>query len=165
MQLEGSCHCGKVRFSVHASQPYPFNLCYCSICRKTDGGGGFAINLGADNETLHVQGEEHISIYRADVPDGDSGGTKKSEARRSFCAHCGSALWVWDPRWPELLHPFASAIDTDLPTPPERTHLMLAYKASWVPVQAGPGDLSFDEYPEESLAQWHRRLGLGGEDA
>ena len=77
MQLEGSCHCGKVRFSVHASQPYPFNLCYCSICRKTDGGGGFAINLGADNETLQVQGEEHISVYRADVLDGDSGGMKK----------------------------------------------------------------------------------------
>ena len=60
MQLEGSCHCRKVRFTVHSSQPYPFNLCYCSICRKTDGGGGFAINLGADKESLQVQGEEHI---------------------------------------------------------------------------------------------------------
>jgi hypothetical protein len=37
---------------------------------------------------------------------------------------------------------------------------MLAYKASWVPVQAGSGDLRFEEYPEESLAEWHRRLGL-----
>ena len=40
---------------------------------------------------------------------------------------------------------------------------MLAYKASWVPVQVEPGDLCFDEYPDESLAEWHRRLGL--EDA
>ena len=40
MHLEGSCHCGKVRFSVKAPHPYPFNLCYCSICRKTAGGGG-----------------------------------------------------------------------------------------------------------------------------
>jgi hypothetical protein len=31
-----------------------------------------------------------------------------------FCSVCGSALWVWDPRWPERVHPFASAIDTDL---------------------------------------------------
>ena len=90
---------------------------------------------------------------------------RKAKPGGVSAAHCGSALWVWDPRWPEFLHPFASAIDTDLPTPPQRTHLMLAYKASWVPVQVGPGDLSFDEYPEESLAQWHRRLGLGGEDA
>ncbi|WP_456298298.1 GFA family protein [Amphritea pacifica] len=37
MQLEGSCHCGSVRFTVNSSQPYPFNQCYCSICRKTAG--------------------------------------------------------------------------------------------------------------------------------
>ena len=160
MQLKGSCHCGKVRFSVHSSHPYPFNLCYCSICRKTAGGGGFAINLGADYETLKVQGNKHISVYRARVHDADTGKVRKSKARRSFCKHCASALWVWDPRWPELVHPFASAIDSELPVPPERTHLMLAYKASWVPVQADPDDRCFEEYPDESLAEWHQRLGL-----
>jgi hypothetical protein len=41
---------------------------------------------------------------------------------------------------------------------------MLASKASWVPTQAEPGDRSFDEYPDESLAQWHERLGLGAPD-
>ena len=164
MQLEGSCHCGKVRFTVHSSHPYPFNLCYCSICRKTDGGGGYAINLGADKETLRIKGGEHVRVYRVEVADSDSGKTRKSDAERSFCGNCGSALWVWNPRWPELLHPFASAVDTDLPTPPERTHLMLAYKASWVTANVLPGDRTFDEYPEESLAEWHRRLGLGGAD-
>ena len=164
MQLKGSCHCGKVQFSVHSSQPYPFNLCYCSICRKTAGGGGFAINLGADHGSLQIQGEEHISVYRAGFRDSDTDKIKKGEARRSFCRHCGSALWVWDLRWPELVHPFASAIDTELPTPPERTHLMLAFKPSWVPAHVEPGDLSFDEYPDESLAEWHHRLGLGEED-
>jgi hypothetical protein len=165
MQLHGSCHCRKVRFSVRSSQPYPFNLCYCSICRKTAGGGGFAINLGADKASLQVQGEEHIGVYRAEIPGREGRPGKKREARRSFCKHCASALWVWDPRWPELVHPFASAIDTDLPTPPERTHLMLAYKASWVPAHVETTDLSFDEYPDESLADWHRRLGLGEDQA
>lgn len=37
MLLEGSCHCEAVRFRVHSSHPYPFNLCYGSICRKTAG--------------------------------------------------------------------------------------------------------------------------------
>jgi hypothetical protein len=27
MKLEGSCHCGAVRFAVEAPHPYPFNLC------------------------------------------------------------------------------------------------------------------------------------------
>ena len=41
--LEGSCHCGAVRFSVKSHTPQPYMHCYCSICRKTAGGGGYAI--------------------------------------------------------------------------------------------------------------------------
>lgn len=154
MKLEGSCHCGKVSFSVESPHPYPFNHCYCSICRKTAGGGGFAINLGADATTLKVAGEEHIRTYHARI-DG-----RASVAERKFCGECGTALWLFDPRWPELVHPHASAIDTDLPEPPERTHLMVASKAGWVRPCVREGDKTFDDYPDESLAEWHRRLGL-----
>ena len=160
MKLTGSCHCGAVRFAVDSKHPYPFNLCYCSICRKTAGGGGYAINLGAEYSTLTVEGEEHLSVYQARITDPETGAAAISPARRSFCSKCGSALWAWDPRWPELAHPFASAIDTDLPVPPERTHLMVGSKASWVEVHRGPKDQVFEEYPEESIADWHRRLGL-----
>jgi len=38
MQLEGSCHCGAVSFSLTSAHPYPYQRCYCSICRKTQGG-------------------------------------------------------------------------------------------------------------------------------
>lgn len=154
MRLQGSCHCGAVHFSVESPHPYPYNLCYCSICRKTAGGGGFAINLGALADTLEVTGSENLSIYHARIGD------DKSNGERHFCATCGSALWVYDSRWPELVHPFASAIDSELPVPPQRTHLMLGSKASWVPVNAAEWDLCFDEYPEESIAQWHERQGL-----
>ena len=160
MKLKGSCHCGGVRFTLNSPHPYPFNLCYCSICRKTAGGGGYAINLGGESATLKVEGEEHIAVYRARIRDADTGRVQESPAQRRFCQACGSALWVWDPRWPELVHPFASAIDTDLPVPPERTHLMTGSKASWVEVRTDPRDKVFEEYPEESLAAWHERLGL-----
>ncbi len=154
MHLEGSCHCQAVRFQVESLQPYPFMLCYCSICRKTAGGGGYAINLGARADSLKVEGREHIRTFHARV-DGDI-----SSAERNFCGQCGSALWLYDDRWPELVHPFASAIDTPLPKPPQRTHMMLGSKAPWVEVKADPGDQCFDEYPEESLAEWHKRHGL-----
>jgi hypothetical protein len=159
MRLEGSCHCQAVRFQLESRHPYPFNLCYCSICRKTQGGGGFAINLGGEHSSLHVEGREHIHIYRARIA-GENGHTEESPAERHFCRNCGSALWVWDPRWPELVHPFASAIDTSLPIPPERTYLMLGSKASWVEPNPGVTDQCFAEFPEESIAQWHERLGL-----
>jgi len=164
MLLEGSCHCGGVRFRLRSAHPYPFNLCYCSICRKTAGGGGFAINLSGDYASLEVEGEDNLSVYRASIVEEETGRRELSPARRHFCRLCGSALWIWDPRWPELVHPHASAIDTDLPVPPERTHLMVGSKASWVELHADPQDKAFDEYPDESIAAWHERLGLGDKD-
>jgi hypothetical protein len=160
MLLQGSCSCESVKFSVRSLHPYPFNLCYCSICRKTAGGGGYAINLGGDSATLQVDGREHVRIYQAHIRDERTGERQRSAAQRNFCGICGSALWIWDPSWPELVHPFASAIDTPLPSPPERAHLMLAFRAPWVEVRADPQDKQYAHYPEESIAAWHERLGL-----
>ena len=152
MKLEGSCHCGAVRFTVESHEPVPFMRCYCSICRKTAGSGGFAINLGADNATLQVEGKQHLGVYRARMDDG-----QPSTGERHFCRECGSALWLWDPTWPELVHPHAGAIDTPLPAPPHSTHMMLGSKPDWVEANVKRGDERFDAYPEESLADWHRR--------
>ena len=160
MRLEGSCHCRRVRFTVEAPHPHPFMRCYCSICRKTAGGGGFAINLGADNATLQVEGREHVHEYHPLMADPETGEEAPAAGVRTFCGHCGSALWAWDPAWPGLVHPHASAIDTPLPVPPEHTHMMLGSRAPWVEVCQGPRDKTFDAYPDESLADWHRRLGL-----
>ncbi len=164
MKLEGSCHCGAVRFRVESAHPYPFMRCYCSICRKTAGAGGYAINLGADNRTLKIKGKKDIGVYRAKMPDEKTGKTARSSGHRNFCKRCGSALWLWDSAWPDLVHPHASAIDTDLPVPPEHTHMMLGSKASWVKVQAKRKDRKYDDYPYEMLAQWQQRLGLENED-
>jgi hypothetical protein len=150
MRLKGSCHCGAVKFEVYAYAPVPYMRCYCSICRKTAGGGGYAINLGASAKSLKVRGKNAVTRFHAKI------GRKKSPGERSFCSKCGSALWAWDPRWPELLHPFASAIDSKLPPAPEHVHIMLGSKASWVPVDAEPGDPQFAEYPDQSLEDWHR---------
>ncbi len=163
MQLEGSCHCGAVRFTLQSDHPHPFNLCYCSICRKTSGGGGFAINLSGAHGTLETVGAEHLRVYQAMVQHPGEDEPHRSPAKRHFCGLCGSPLWLWDPRWPELVHPLASAIDTPLPKPPERTHLLLDSKAPWVEPRADPQDKLFDGFPDESIAAWHRRLGLAGE--
>lgn len=167
MFLEGSCHCGAVKFRVESAMPYPYMPCYCSICRKTAGGGGYAINLGADSSTLEVEGEESLGVYNAIMHDemrsGDPGETERSPARRNFCGVCGSALWLYDPRWPELVHPHASAIDTPLPEPPETVRIMLASRAPWVELPEGEAarhERHFEGFPDESLEEWHRRHGL-----
>ena len=159
MQLDGSCHCGSVKFTVESKQPVPFMRCYCSICRKTAGGGGYAINLGADFNTLKVKGKRYLRVYRAEMPDGH-GKAHASTGHRHFCAKCGSALWLWDPTWPDLVHPHASAIDTPLPVPPSNVHMMLGSRANWCEPEGQRGDAKFEAYPNMSLAEWHERNGL-----
>lgn len=158
MKLSGSCHCGAVQFILESEHPYPYQYCYCSICRKTQGGAGYAINLSGDAQTLQITGKQHIAIYHAKLKDVESGTTKTSSAQRHFCSQCASALWLFSPEWPELVHPFASAIDTPLPVAPEHAHIMLGSKANWVEVKAQKNDQQFQEYPEESIAQWHARI-------
>lgn len=159
MTLDGSCRCGAVRFSVESHTPYPYQLCYCSICRKV--GGGFSINIMGLYPTLHVEGAKWIDKFRAPVTEG--GESRLGSAERHFCRRCGTMLWVWDESWPELVHPFAACIDTALPEPPERVHLMLNFRAAWVPFAPGPNDQCFDRYPEQSIEDWHRSRGLWAE--
>ncbi|MEN1940787.1 GFA family protein [Luteimonas sp. MJ174] len=159
MKLEGSCHCGCIRFQCEAYAPVPFLHCYCSICRKTAGGGGSAVNLGARADTLEVEGGEHLGVYQARIRD-DDGGCRISSGQRHFSTRCGSALWLCDPEWPDLVHPHASAIDTPLPEAPERVHMLLGSKADWVKVPEGSGEVRIEGFPEESLEDWHRRHGL-----
>ena len=160
MLLKGSCHCNAVKFTVESHHYYPFNYCYCSICRKTAGGGGYAINLSGVHDSLVVTGKQYLKIYHAKIKNNLTSKLETSSAQRNFCVECGSMLWIYDPRWPELVHPFASAIDSDLPQSPERTHLMLAYKAPWVTVELNANDKEFSEFPDESISEWHERLHL-----
>lgn len=160
MKLQGSCHCEKVSFTLNSAHPVPYQRCYCSICRKTDGGGGYAINLSGDAASLKVRGRQHIRIYHARMKNPEDKRAHTSSAERHFCGECGAALWLFSPEWPELIHPFAAVIDTPLPRAPETTHIMLEFKPDWVSVEQGPKDRNFDRYPDESIADWHERTGL-----
>lgn len=146
MLLKGSCHCRAVRFSVDSETPYPYLWCYCSICRKTAGGGGYAINIMGKAETFKVKGRTRI--YKA----------RPSWGERHFCGKCASALWVWDKRWPQWVYPFASAIDTPLPVPRERQHIFLGSKPNWVEVPKR--GKRFREFPREAIIDWHRSRRL-----
>ena len=109
------------------------------------------------SETLKIKGKRHLGVYRAEIEDDERPHCEVSTGERNFCRKCGSALWLYDPTWPDLVHPFASAIDSELPKPPQRVHLMLKYKASWVEPDIRKGDKTFELYPEESIADWHKR--------
>lgn len=160
MKLEGSCYCKSVTFSAMSHTPYPYMHCYCSFCRKTSGSGGYGVNIMAEADSLSVSGEQHIDYNHGMEHDKDTDELKLSEGRRYYCSECGSPLWAADPRWPDWIYPYASAVDTLLPTPPELVHIMLDFKAAWVEVPSGEGHKQFARYPDESIVDWHKRHGL-----
>ena len=87
-----------VRFSVDSPMPYSYQACYCSICRKTTGGGGYTINLDGDSSSLRVEGEENMIAFQARVQNPEDEEASTSPATRHFCSLCGSALWLYDLR-------------------------------------------------------------------
>jgi hypothetical protein len=148
-----------VRFSCESKVPVPYARCYCSICRKTAGGGGYAINLDALRKGMRVRGREHLSVYRAPDPNIAPGArARRSALRRYFCKHCGSALWAAEPG-SSYVHPFASAIDTPLPKPKAHLAIMLDFAAAWSRVPSGKHDLRCAGYSEADYEAWARRHG------
>lgn len=152
MKLEGSCQCGKVSFRVDSDTPYPFMYCYCSICRKTS--GALTSNIMGKRATLKVRGSRYLKVYHAIIREKGKR-PRKSRGERWFCGECGTHLYVMDDEWPDGVWPNAAAIDTALPIPPENVHMMLDYRARWVPV-TGKGP-RFKRYPKLSIADWHKK--------
>ncbi|KAF8074128.1 Mss4-like protein [Lyophyllum atratum] len=155
VKLSGSCHCGAVRFTVDSSTPVPYQLCLCSICRKVGGVGG-SINLGGYNNTLQVEGKEHISVYKA-VMNRDTPEQSIASSERNFCSKCSSMLWLYDKHWPELIHPFASAIDSpELKEPDTLVCIKLDSKPGYVRLPEGKKE-TYQGYGPDSLEGWHKK--------
>ncbi|MEW6612448.1 MAG: GFA family protein [Pseudomonadota bacterium] len=151
MRLAGSCHCQRVRFELDTAWHYPYQWCFCEICRKTNG-SAFACNIkGRKADFRILQGEEHLKKYRAVSVD------------RYFCGTCGSQLFILDDAWPDGVWPNAAAIDTPLPRCSEQVHIFVRSKVPWYPIRT-PG-AQYDTYPELSIDAFHERMGwLPGPD-
>jgi hypothetical protein len=74
--INGSCHCGTVRFRVHLTNGlHTARRCTCSYCRMR---GAIAVSAGLGGVDIFA-GAEALSIYRF------NSGT----AKHFFCSQCG----------------------------------------------------------------------------
>jgi hypothetical protein len=71
----GGCHCGAVRFVVHAPAAVTVQRCNCSICAKT----AFLHLIVPGADFRLVQGAEALTTYTFNT----------GVARHRFCRHCG----------------------------------------------------------------------------
>src|SRR3546814_2088716 len=88
----------------------------------------------ADGASLKVRGRKWLGIYRAKLER--DGRCRTSSGQRHFCTRCASALWMYAPEWPDLIHPFASAIDSALRSEEHTSELQslmrISYAVFWL---------------------------------
>ena len=80
--LQGSCHCGAVKFSLRQA-PTDATACHCTQCRKQS--GHFFASANLPKAAVDCSGLEHLTWYRS-----------SEKVRRGFCSKCGSWLF-WEP--------------------------------------------------------------------
>jgi len=68
-------------------------------------------------------------------------------------------LWLYDPSWPELLHPFSTAIDSpELPVPEEMVCVLQKEKPAHVRLPEGVRE-EYKVYGALSIEEWHKQHG------
>ncbi|ASW01345.1 GFA family protein [Paraburkholderia aromaticivorans] len=73
--LQGSCHCGTVRFEVR-TPIVPAGRCNCSLCRRK---GALMTPLFPASQLKILSGEDALTLYQFNT----------RVARHYFCKHCG----------------------------------------------------------------------------
>lgn len=82
-KIQGSCLCGKVRYSSTAEEPAMMVVCHCPDCQRQSG-SAYSTNVLVPTASISFEGDSR-SQY---VVNGDSG----LPVTRNFCRDCGSPL-------------------------------------------------------------------------
>jgi len=77
MSFKGSCHCGRLAYSVDEDLPTEALSCNCSICRRTG-----ALHHFTTRDRFHFEGSaEDVKVYTFNT----------GNIRHQFCGTCGCA--------------------------------------------------------------------------
>ncbi len=116
--LEGSCHCGEIRYRVRGELG-PIVCCHCSQCRKSQG-TAFATNSPVNAADFHfITGESALTKFQT-----------SAEKIRAFCKYCGSPIYSQLIDKPETLRLRIGTLDTKINTKPS-AHIFTGSKAEW----------------------------------
>lgn len=114
---DGGCLCGKVRFRVTAP-PIDSGYCHCRICQKNSGAPVVAWVTFPVTGFSWIAGEP--CTYRS-----------SPEAKRQFCAACGSYMAFRSDRFPDEVSINTASFD-DPETFPPQMHIFVASRVPWL---------------------------------
>ena len=116
---QGRCLCGAVSYRIEGD-PGGVTYCHCSMCRRQT--GHFYATINIKREQLTIDGEASVSWYAS-----------SNEARRGFCARCGSALF-WKNTTSNDIAVLAGGLDK--PTGlQEEAHIFVADKGDYYQIE------------------------------
>lgn len=85
MRVDGSCHCGRVRFEAEAD-PAKVTICHCTDCQSLTG-SAFRVTVPVAETDLRMLGEAPKTYVKSTA---DSGHPRA----QAFCADCGSPIYA-----------------------------------------------------------------------
>jgi hypothetical protein len=117
----GGCLCGAVRYAVHGALR-PVVACHCTQCRRTT--GHFLAATAARHRNFKLLADSGLKWYQS-----------SREARRGFCAVCGSSLF-WEGAGRDYISIAAGTLDdsTGLATV---CHIHVADKGAYYEIEPG----------------------------
>ena len=134
--IHGRCLCGLVQYSIRGPLRH-IHHCHCSMCRKQHG-AAFATYASLKAERFELlAGEEHLTRFAS-----------SEWVRREFCHKCGSSLFFFDMRYPNVISVALGTLDDD-PIGRPLSHLHVASKAPWHPID---DDLAQHEAGDEKAS-------------
>lgn len=136
---KGTCLCGSISYEIDGKLG-DFGYCHCTSCRKASGSAHGA-NSGVERSKFRLRD--------------DPGDLKQFESSpgkfRAFCGNCGSPIYAYLSKTPELIRIRLGTLDTPFGKR-AKAHTFVADKAAWDIIE---GDTpQFDEWaPMEVLVQ------------
>ena len=120
ISLTGSCLCGAVRYEASGTAT-AFDLCHCSLCRKSSGSAFVAELVFDASEFRWASGESLVRTYQAPIRERPPG------YRRTFCTVCGGPVPTVVGN---IIKIVGGTLEKDPGLRPQR-HIFVDFKAPW----------------------------------
>ncbi len=117
MSVEGSCHCGAIRYAITAA-PIGSMICHCQSCRRISGAPIVAWITVAPEAYAITQGQP---ARYASSP----------HIHRQFCAACGTHVAYTNANDPTYIDIATATLDDPNAFPPTH-HSWLSHDLNWV---------------------------------
>jgi hypothetical protein len=119
----GSCLCGAITYEVHGELS-DFGHCHCRSCRKSSGSASGA-NAGVDRAHFRLlSGADTLREFES-----------SPGKLRVFCSHCGSPIFAYLTKSPDVLRIRLGSLDTPFAAR-ARAHTFVSHQADWDDIAA-----------------------------